>query len=170
MKRMTLLTALALVFSLFTVTAAIASSGLGTGDSEQSGALDRIQAKAEPNEAACQGDDCPVSDMARTQGQAKDGADECQAEECPAGDAAKEQTKEQAKEQTKTKEMLKAQSGECLADDCPADEALMVQVRERVMTKLIAMLGAEDAEVAAQYRLFSDNMWQKMLGLRVLFL
>jgi hypothetical protein len=160
MKRMTLLTALALVFSLFTVTAAIAGSGLGTGDSEQSGALNRIQAKTQPNEAACQGDDCPVGHMVRTQEQAKDGADECQAEECPAGDAVK----------TQTKEMLK--SGECEAGECEAGEESMSQVwnRERLMTRLVAMLGAENAEVEAQYRLFLDIMLQKMLRLRVLFL
>jgi hypothetical protein len=160
MKRMTLLTALALVFSLFTVTAAIAGSGLGTGDSEQSGALNRIQAKTQPNEAACQGDDCPVGHMVRTQEQAKDGADECQAEECPAGDAVK----------TQTKKMLK--SGECEAGECEAGEESMSQVwnRERLMTRLVAMLGAENAEVEAQYRLFLDIMLQKMLRLRVLFL
>jgi hypothetical protein len=37
MKRMTLLTALTLVFSLFTGTAAIAGSGEGTGQAEQEG-------------------------------------------------------------------------------------------------------------------------------------
>jgi hypothetical protein len=160
MKRMTLLTALALVFSLFTVTAAIASSGPGTGDSEQPGELDRVQAKTQPNYAACQGDDCPSGDMVRTQEQAKDGAGECQADDCQSGDAVK----------TQTKKMLK--SGECEAGECEAGEESMSQVwnRERLMTRLVAMLGAENAEVEAQYRLFLDNMLQKMLHLRVLFL
>jgi len=159
MKRMTLLTALALVFSLFTVTAAIAGSGLGTGDSEQSGALNRIQAKTQPNEAACQGDDCPVGHMVRTQEQAKDGADECQAEECPAGDAVK----------TQTKRMLK--SGECEAGECEAGEESMSQVwnRERLMTRLVAMLGAESAQVEGQYRHVLNFMLHNMLQLRVLF-
>lgn len=159
MKRMTLLTALALVFSLFTVTAAIASSGLGTGDSEQSGALDRIQAKTQPNEAACQGDECPVGDMVRAQDQAKDGAGECPAEECPAGDAAR----------TQTREMVK--SGECQADDCPADEAPMTQaqMRERLTNQILEMLGSKSAEVEAQYRHILSFMLQNMLRLRVLF-
>ncbi|MCL1693868.1 MAG: hypothetical protein M3096_09305 [Actinomycetia bacterium] len=160
MKRMTLLTVLALVFSLFTVTAAIAGSGPGTGDGGQSGELDRLQAQTTTNtDAACQGDDCPAGDMVRTQEQAKDGADECQADDCQSGDAVK----------TQTKEMLK--SGECEAGECEDGEGSMAQMwnRERLMTKLVAMLGAESPEVEAQYRLFLDNMLQKMLGLRVLF-
>ena len=164
MKRMTLLTVLALVFSLFTVTAAIAGSGPGTGDGEQSGDLDRLQADTRTNtDAACQGDDCPAGDMVRTQDQIQDGIGECEADDCPAGDPTKEQTKEQ------TKEMAKAQSGECEADDCQVGEESMAQMRERVMNKLVAMLGAGSAEVEAQYRLFLDNMLQKMLQLKVLF-
>ena len=167
MKRMTLLTALALVFSLFTVTAAIASSGPGTGDSEQPGELDRVQAKTQPNDAACQGDDCPAGDMVRTQTrtQTQTQVGECQSDDCPASDAVKEQTKEQ------TKEMLKAQVGECQADDCPADEAPMTQaqMRERLTNQILEMLGSKSAEVEAQYRHILSFMLQNMLRLRVLF-
>ncbi len=134
MKRMTLLTVLALVFSLFTVTAAIAGSGPGTGDGEQSGDLDRLQADTRTNtDAACQGDDCPAGDMVRTQDQIQDGI------------------------------------GECEADDCQVGEESMAQMRERVMNKLVAMLGAESAEVEGQYRHFLNIMLQNMLQFRVLF-
>jgi hypothetical protein len=157
MKRMTLLTALALVFSLFTVTAAIAGSGLGTGDSEQSGALDRIQAETQPNEAACQADDCPAGDAARTQTREMVKSGDCQADDCPAGDAAR----------TQTREMVK--SGDCQADDCPADEApiTQAQMRERLTNQILEMLGSKSAEVEAQYRHILNFMLQNMLRFRV---
>jgi hypothetical protein len=106
MKRMTLLTTLALVFSLFTVTAAIAGSGPGTGQAEQAG--DTLMAQRRTNGGECQA-----------------------------------------------------------ADDCQTGEQSMAQVRERVMNKILAMLGAESAEAEAQYRHFLDNMLQKVLRLRL---
>jgi hypothetical protein len=158
MKRMALLTALTLVFSLFTVTAAIAGSGPGTGDSEQSGELNRVQALAQPNDAACQGDECPVGERVRTQEQAQENVAECPTEECPTGEPTKTQT------QTK--------SGECLADDCSADEALMAreQTRERFVERVLEMCGAENAEVEAQYRLIMNLMLQNMFRFRAMFI
>ncbi len=66
MKRMTLLTALALVFSLFTVTTAIAAQGEGTRDAVQGG--NTLMAKTHNNEGKCQAtDDCPAGAMVMTQ-------------------------------------------------------------------------------------------------------
>jgi hypothetical protein len=112
MKRMTLLTALALVFSLFTVTAAIAGSGLGTGDSEQSGALDRIQAETQPNEAACQADDCPAGDAARTQTREMVKSGDCQADDCPADEAPITQAQMRERLTNQILEMLGSKSAE----------------------------------------------------------
>lgn len=161
MKRMTLLTALALAFSVFTVTAAIAGSGPGVGDGEQVGDFTRLQAETQTNDAACQGDECPVGEMVTTQTrtQTQTQVGECQPDDCPAGDAVKEQTKE----------MLEAQSGECAADDCQVGEESMVQVRDRVMNEIVAMLGAEHAEIEGQYRQILNFRLQNMLQLRVLF-
>ena len=172
MKRMTLLTALALVFSLFTVTAAIAGPGPGTGDGDQAGDLTRLQSQTMTNtDAACQGDDCPVGDMVRTQDRVQDGAGECLADDCPADDAPKTQTQTQTQAQTQTQTQAQLKSGECLADDCPADEALMSkeQIRERLTERVLAMLGAETAEVEGQYRNILNIMLQNMLQFRVLF-
>jgi hypothetical protein len=112
MKRMTLLTALALVFSLFTVAAAIAGSGLGTGDSEQSGALDRIQAETQPNEAACQADDCPAGDAARTQTREMVKSGDCQADDCPADEAPITQAQMRERLTNQILEMLGSKSAE----------------------------------------------------------
>jgi len=76
MKRMTFLTALALVFSLFTVTAAIAA-GPGPVDGHGSRAGEM------------------VTTQARTQTQTQ--ADACQAAECQAGEIVPTQTRTQAK-------------------------------------------------------------------------
>jgi len=154
MKRMTLLTALALVFSLFTVTAAIAAPGEGTGDAAQAG--DTLMAKTHTNDVECQvTDGCPAGATVMTQTQEKEQVGECLAgNDCPAGD----QTKEQTKEQTAT------QAKECQADDCAADEALMAksQMRERLTERILAMLGAENPHAAGQYRLLVSFMLQNM--------
>ena len=164
MKRMTLLTALALVLSLFTVTAAIAAPGEGTGDALQAG--DTLMAKTHTNGGECQAtDDCPAGAMVmtRTQTQSQTQAGECLAsDECPSGD----QTKTQTKEQTAT------QAGECQADDCAADEAPLakLQMRERLTERILAMLGAENADVEGQYRLILNLMLQNTLGFRAMFI
>ena len=151
MKRMTLLTALALVFSLFTVTTAIAARGEGTRGVVQGG--DTLMAKTHNNEGKCQAtDDCPAGVMVmtqtRNQNQTQTQASECLAgDDCPAGDQTKTQTREQTATQTK---------------DFQADEAVML--RERVMNRILEMLSAENAEVEAQYRLLVSFMLQNMHG------
>lgn len=173
MKRMTLLTALALVFSLFTVTAAIAGPGPGAGDGEQAGepAMTQTAAQVQTRVGECQTDECQTSEMTQTQTQAqtqaqtqeKEQVGECQAgDDCPAGDQAKTQTRTQTEAQLK----------ECQADDCQGEEALMerVQTRERVMNQLLAMLGAENAEVEGQYRLILNLMLQNMIRFGAMFI
>jgi len=168
MKRMTLLTALALVLSLFTVTAAIAAPDSGTGDAAQAG--DTLMAKTHTNDGECKAtDDCPAGEMTQTQTQTqeKEQVGECPAgDDCPAGDQVKTQAKTQVRTQTE------AQFEECQADDCQAEEALMEreQIREQLMNQILAMLGAENAEVEGQYRLFLNFMLQNMLGFRAMFI
>jgi hypothetical protein len=161
MKRMTLFTSLVLVLSLFTVTAAIAGSGPGVRDGDQSGGVATTQEQTRTNDATCQGDDCPAGDMVRLQDRVQDQVGECQSDDCPTGEPTKAQTQTQAQ----------LKSGECLADDCQADEALMAneQIRERFMNRLLEMLGAETAEVEGQYRLLLNFILQNMLQFRVLF-
>ena len=172
MKRMTLLTALAMVFSLFAVTAAIAGPGPGAGEGEQAG--DTLMTRTQTNDGECQGaDDCPAGEMAaaqtqtRTQArtQAQDG--EClAADDCPAGDQPKDQT------QTQTRTQAETQAAECQADDCSADEALQVreQSRQNLTNRILAMLGAENAEVEGQYRLILNHMLQNMFWFGAMFI
>lgn len=149
MKRMTLLTVLALVFSLFTVTAAIAGPGPGTGEGDQ----DR---------------DCRVVD----------GMSDCDFDQdriqakTNAPDVEQPQTKEQAQNQNQYRYEYQNQVGECQAEDCPTEDAPMTQeqIRERVMTRILEMLGAESAEVEGQYRFILNLMLQNMLRFRVLFI
>lgn len=162
MKRMTLLTGLALVFSLFTVTAAIAGPGPGAGQAEQAG--DTLTTQTRANDATCQGDDCPAGDMVRTQDRVQDQVGECQSDDCPNGEPTKTQAQTQSRTQTK--------SGECQGDDCRTDEPIMTQLqtRERLTERLVAMLGAGNADVEAQYRLFLDLMLQNMFRLGAIFI
>jgi hypothetical protein len=83
--------------------------------------------------------------------------DECQSGDCSAG------------EPTKTQAQTQLKSAECQADDCQAADALMAMepIRERLINRLLEMLGAESAEAEAQYRHFLDNMLQKVLRLRL---
>jgi len=44
------------------------------------------------------------------------------------------------------------------------------QIRERLMNRALEMLGAENAEVEAQYRLILNLVWQNMLRFRAFFI
>ena len=158
MKRMTLLTPLALVFSLFTVTAAIAGPGPGSGEGDQAG--DTVMTQTQDRE--CQADDCQTGEMVMTRTQTRTQDGECQADDCQAGEQVKAQAQTQAR----------AHAGECEGDDCQAEEALTTQeqVRERLVNRIAAMLGEGDAEVEGQYRLVLNLMLQNMLRYQAMFL
>jgi len=169
MKRMTLLTALALVFSLFAVTAAIAAPGVDAGEGDQDRDCrvvdgvsdcdfeqDRIQAKTNaPDEEQPE-----TKEQVQNQNQNQNQVGECEADDCQSG------------EMTQTQAQNREQVGECQADDCPAEDALKAQnqIQERLMNRILEMVGAESAEVEGQYRLILNVMLQNMLRFRVLFI
>lgn len=170
MKRMTFLTALALVFSLFTVTAAIAAGpGPVDGAGNQAGAMDRFQAQMKAPE--CGAAECPAGDMVKvqtqtqtqtqTRTQATTTADACQAAECPAGEVVQTQT------QTQARTMVH----ECQAVD-PGSEcgppAVPDQVEKRLMQRLATMTGT-DAEIS-EYRFIFRFVWMYMYRFQALFL
>jgi hypothetical protein len=170
MKRMTFLTVLALVFSLFTVTAAIAAGpGSVDGAGNQAGAMDRLQAQTKAPE--CGAAECPAGEIVKvqtqtqtqtqTRTQAKTNGDACQAAECPAGEIVQAQTQTQAR--TMIHECQTADRGsEC---DPPA---VQDQIRERVMERLATMIGT-DAE-NSEYRSIFRLMWLWMDRFQALFL
>ncbi len=167
MKRMTSLTALALVFSLFTVTAAIAGIGADSNEGVQEPdpimKQDRIQA-SDPV-AVCGADDAvpecvPARDQTReeTQTRTNDATEE------------QKQTREQAREQNENRELV----AECQAGDpesgCePLRVETRTQVRESLMERIAAMV-APDGE-AAEYRRMFQHVWMYVFGLhQALFL
>lgn len=83
MRKMTLLTALALMFSLFTVTAAIAGQGPGAGDGEQAGELlmTRRTTQTQMQDGECRVDDCQTGEMLKTQERTRVRDGECQGDE-----------------------------------------------------------------------------------------
>ena len=150
MKRMTLLTALALVFSLFAVTAAIAAPGLGAGEGDQ----DRDCRVVEDEVSDC----VPVQDRLMNKTSVPD-------EEQP-------QTEAQVQNQNQNRNQIQDQVDECETDQCEADEALnlqeryQLQLRERLTVRIIEMLGAEGEEVDGQYRVILNlmlNFWSRNL-------
>ncbi|MFV9672309.1 MAG: hypothetical protein ACNYZH_03705 [Acidimicrobiia bacterium] len=171
MKRMTLLTALALVFSLFAVTAAIAAPGVDAGEGDQDRDcrvvdgvsdcdFDRDRIQAETNAPSEEQPETKEQVQNQNQNQNQDG--ECEAEDCQSGEMT----------QTQTQTRLQEPVGECQADDCPAEDALKAQnqIQERLMNRILEMVGAESAEVEGQYRLILNVMLQNMLRFRVLFI
>ena len=185
MKRMTSLTALALVFSLFTVTAAIAGIGADSNEGVQEPdpimKQDRIQA-SDPV-AVCGADDAvpecvPARDQTReeTQTRTNDATEEQkqtrEETQTRTNDATEEQkqTREQAREQNENRELV----AECQAGDpesgCePLRVETRTQVRESLMERIAAMV-APDGE-AAEYRRMFQHVWMYVFGLhQALFL
>ncbi len=147
MKRMTLLTALVLVFSLFAVTAAIAAPGLGVGEGDQDRDCRVVDAVS----------DCGNHDRDQAQTNAPD-------EEQP-------QTKEEVPNQNQVQNQVQNQNRhqyenvKCLSEDCQAEEAVQEEIRERseLTNRVALMFGAEGEEFVGRYRLALNFMLQNFL-------
>jgi hypothetical protein len=155
---MTLLPALALVFSLFAVTPALAGAGPGPGDGDQPGDTvrsqdrDQVRAQDETCRADLQESDCdPAREQTREQTQTRTSTPE---QDQP---LTREQVQNQNREQV----------GEC-SDDAPGTdcdetrEALRQQARRQLWEQIAAMFGS-NAE-SAVYRHVFRSMWMYMFG------
>ncbi len=171
MKRITLLTVVALVFSLFTVTAAIA----GPGPDSREGAQvpdpitkqdrDQVQARVSDSD----------QDQAQTRDQEQVRSSDPEQDRAQTREQARVSDPDQDQEQTQeeTQNQIREQVGDCSGDssgtDCdPIREETRTEAHNRVMDRFAAMIG-DDGE-GAEYRHMFQWVWAFVLGpLRVLF-
>ncbi|MEA3502353.1 MAG: hypothetical protein U9R47_06230 [Actinomycetota bacterium] len=191
MKRITLLTVVALVFSLFTVTAAIAGPGPDSREGAQ--VPDPITTQDRDQVQARSSDSDQDQEQAREQVQARssdsDQDQEQAREQVQARSSDSDQDQEQAREQVQaqvsdpdqdqgqtqeqTQYQIREQVGDCSGDssstDCdPIRDETRTEAHNRVMDRFAVMMG-DDGE-NAEYRHMFQWVWTFVLGpLRVLF-
>ena len=173
MKRITLLTVVALVFSLFTVTAAIAGPGPDSREGAQ--VPDPITKQDRDQVQARSSDPDQGQEQAREQVQARssdpDQGQEQAREQVQARSSDPDQDREQTQEETQNQ--IREQAGDCSGDssgtDCdPIREETRTEAHNRVMDRFAAMIG--DDGKSAEYRHMFQWVWTFVLGpLQVLF-
>lgn len=173
MKRITLLTVVALVFSLFTVTAAIA----GPGPDSREGAQvpdpitkqDRDQVQARVSDSDQDQAQTRDQEQARSSDPEQDRAQTREQAQARVSDPDQDQEQTQEETQNQIREQVGDCSGDSSGTDCdPIREETRTEAHNRVMDRFAAMIG-DDGE-GAEYRHMFQWVWAFVLGpLRVLF-